>query len=123
MGVPLGDLLFHTRLRGSTYWSPPPSDCLAIFPSVLTAVFVRTSGDEDMCEFACEPGRQLLSRVRHTDRQECRLRRGCRCPMCTLGLDLQEPREGCGFCQGAYVISTQALEEEGRASYEMSDAA
>lgn len=81
------------------------------------------SGDEDMCEFACEPARQLLSRVRHTDRQECRLRRGCRCPMCTLGLALQEPREGCGFCRGAYVISTQAVEEEGRASYEMSDAA
>jgi hypothetical protein len=97
MGVSLSDL-FRTRLRGGTYWSPPPSGRLAIFPSVLTAVFVRMSGDKDMCEFACEPGRRLLSRVRHTDRQECCPRRGCRCPVCTLELDLQQLREGVGFC-------------------------
>ena len=46
MGVPLRGLLTNTGLTRKLRerWSPP-SECLAVFPSVLMAVLVQTSGE------------------------------------------------------------------------------
>lgn len=54
-------------LWGAAYGSPPPSGCLAIFPSVLITAFVKMSGDKYISEFLCVSCQQLLGTAKHAE--------------------------------------------------------